>query len=676
MLIYDALPPASRALGLLGLFAGTPEQAAGKRRFEENMLLASDVPYGYEPLARLLGVFDDPALSLEKDGAALVAADRREAFLPGAGTAVLRRLEHYDLQPSGLLHYWIYDLRRVSGTIDVASGTWMGTPRVEGRSTMRSLRRRIYKKDGRVLDTDPSAKGAQGNTDLAQLQTGDYVEALIVGWALPEENGQLTVDTPDVLPPRTSIREGRITFRRPKALTLSLWSHAILGSGDSRDDGTDRVTTWKLDNRAPRRLERGVPPLEARAAISFGTDSYQRIAKSLAAHHKSLDENDPFIAQWVKEAIGEETDPQKQVARIVAASGKTLKRGDPGALGDWAGSIGGGAQRETARMMIERGVGSRTWLVHRALREIGIESEIVVSEARPFSAAPGFPPHTGRFTHPLVRAKIGGEVVWIDADVDGPPLPPGRVSPELRGRKALVTDGTMITVDVERSLDIDEIVIALELDARGDAKGNITIKLFGRPAQRLVEAFEVVVGSQRDSMLRGVVLAWVPWADVKTVQLESDATSWEVRVSAQIEVKSFARPEQREQPVFSLPGLTPLHTVMPASSSTLGARYAQQAERNTALSIDSPMLYKVSRTIKLPPSAKVTALAQELTVKRPYLIAVRKIEHTGDVIREGYVLNLPVGTIAPEAFPEFVSTAKKVDDGFMFTSRVELPKQR
>lgn len=671
MMIYDALPPAQRTLALLGLFVDTPHASAGKQRFSQNMLTASDAPFGYEPLVRLLGVFDDPSFELEKAGAALVARDRADAFLPGAGTAVLRRLEHYELQSSGLLHYWVYDLRRVSGTIDVASGTWMGSPRVDGRFNQRALRRRIYKKDGRVLDTDPSARGAQGDTDLSQLQAGDYVEALVMGWALPDDQGQLTVDTPDVLPPRTSIREGRITFRRPRSLPLSLWSHALLGAGETKRDGSAVVTTWALKNHAPRRLEHGVPPLEARAAISFGTDSYARIAGGLAAHHRTLDDDDPFVTKWAGEAVGGETDAKKKVARIVAAAGKALKRSDPGALGDWSASLNGGSQQETARTMLERGVGSRSWLVHRALRAIGVMSDIVVSEARPFSAAPGFPPHTGRFTHPLVMAKLDGEVLWIDADVDGPPLPPGRVSPELRGRKALRVDGTMVTVEVKASVDVDQIAIDLALAPDGTAAGTCTIVLFGRPAQRLVEAFEVVVGSARQQMLRGVVLSWVPWADVQAVELVSDETSWEVRITSKLKIVGFARPEQRDQPVYSLPGVTPVHS-LGGSATTLGARYAQQATRNTALAIDSPLLYRVKRTITLPKTAAIVALPSQVTVDRPYLRAARTVHQEGHVITEDFVMNLPVGTVPPTAFEGFVKAVQEIDDGFMHTTRVTL----
>src|SRR5262249_47734094 len=146
--------------------------------------------------------------------------DRRAAFLPGAATAVLRHIERYDIAPSGLVHYFAHDLRRVSGTTDVASGAVSYGPLIEGRSTTRLLRRRIHKRDGRTLNPDAAAN-AQQQSDLSQLEQGDYVEQIIEGWALPGDTGQLVIDTPDLLPERTSVREAAIEIRKPEALTLA-----------------------------------------------------------------------------------------------------------------------------------------------------------------------------------------------------------------------------------------------------------------------------------------------------------------------------------------------------------------------------------------------------------------------------------------------------------------------
>jgi hypothetical protein len=434
------------------------------------------------------------------------------------------------------------------------------------------------------------------------------------------------------------------------------------------------TTRWTLTNQAPRRIEEGVAPLEARVAISFGTDSYARIAQALADRFRGLDERDPYVGLWLKEVLGDEKlEPEKQIAKVVGAVGKVVRRGDSYALSDAAARFAGGAQRETARMILERGTGSRTWVVHRALRELGIASEIAVAETRPFSAAEGFPPHTGRFTQPLVRARLGERTLWIDADVEGPPLPPGRVSPELRGRKALLASGEMVTVEAEASADMDEIDIRITVDAKGDAKGTFTALLHGQAAQGLAQTFEVVVGSDREQLLRSVVLGWLPWADVSKVTLSSDEGSWQVAVRADVTLVGFARPEDRKGRIRSLPGMTAVHNVFPrAHATTLGARYAAQSGRTTALAIDEPLLFHVRRRIELPADAKVSHLAAGVNVQSPELKAERVIVQQGAVLQEDFRINLPVGTVAPEAFDGFVQRVRTVDDGFMHSTRIEL----
>ncbi|HZO15811.1 MAG TPA: hypothetical protein VFB62_21205, partial [Polyangiaceae bacterium] len=545
MRIYEAMPPARRALALLGAL---DDKRTARARFVRDRLRAADAPWSYQPLASLLGVARDRAPQLESEGAELVARDRSKPFLPGAATAVLRRLETYDLEASGLLHYWIYDLRRVSGTSDVAGGTWSGTPIIEGRRGERLVRQRIHKKDGRVLDPDPRAEGAQQDTQLSQLESGDYVEAITEGWALPDDDGQLVVDTPDLLPLRTSVREGVVRWSRPTSLEMPAWAHPLLGRGSSRKDRGRITREWRLDNQAPRRIEEGVPPLEARVGISFGTRRWEHLAHALGDRFRSLDDGDPYMKKWVREvAGGKKLSHDQRVAKVVAAAGKAIARAEGFALSDEVASMGGGSQRETAHWILEQGTGSRTWVVHRALRELGVKSEVAVAETTPFSASPGFPPHAGRFTHPLVRAQLdGGKVVWIDADVDGPPLPPGRVSPELRGRKALVASGEMVTVDAQAAEDVDEVDLRLTVDDRGDASGTFTALLHGRAAQGLAQMFETVVGSEREQMLRSVVLGWVPWADVRKITLSSDASSWRLSLRADIGIAGFARPEGRD----------------------------------------------------------------------------------------------------------------------------------
>ena len=326
--------------------------------------------------------------------------------------------------------------------------------------------------------------------------------------------------------------------------------------------------------------------------------------------------------------------------------------------------------------MIERGTGSRTWVVHRALRAAGIVSEIAVAESRPFSAAPGFPPHSGRFTHPLVRVEVDGQPLWIDADVSGPPLPPGKVSPELRGRMALLADGSMARVEADGGADVDEVTLRLRVSADGRAEGSFAVTIHGRPAQQLSDALEVVVGSSRDHMLRNVVVGWIPEADVRSVTLAGGGGTYQLRITADVVFPRFAEPSDRSRPVYTIAGMPPIHDIQGRpSTGTLGARYASQAERHGALAIDQPLLYRATRTIEFPASVSITELPPPLKVDDANVEASRTVERAGNTLVDRFELNLPVGTVDASAFEDFARRLRAIDDGFQHGIRIELPSK-
>lgn len=674
--VYDAIPAVERnMLGVLG-FAGVGDGRVpgAKDRFFRDRTTARDAPYALTPLGRLLGVTPDPAPALEAAGKKIVEADKASAFLPGAGIAVLDHSEAYEIDPSGLVHYTVYDLRRVSGTTDVAYGAFTYGPIIEGRTASRLLRRRIHKRDGRILEPDAAAFAAQGGSDLSQLEQGDYVEQITEGWSLPNDMGQLTIDTPDLLPERTSVKSATLSFRYPKKLGAAMWSHPLLGKAEEKAAGDVVERTFRLKDAVARRIEDGIPPLERSVAVSFGTQSWSNIGRAFEEQVRSMEDTDPFVARWIDEAAGDDKKPSRAlVERVVAAAGKKIKMASGGDLTDIAATYSDGAQRGSVRGMLETGIGSRTWIVYRALRALGIPADIAIAETEPYTTAKSFPVHAGRFRHPLVVAHLGGADgdVWIDADVEGPPLPPGRISPELRGRTAMLPGGKFVTVEGTATDTVDEIDIRLALDDKGDAKGTFTILLHGRPAQVLSDAFEVVVGTERRLILRGVVLGWLPWADVEDVALSSSEGSWEVALRATIKISGFGRPEGKDGKVWVLPGLEPVHLLGGRNTvSTLGATYASRAERQSALSIDSPLQYHVRRRIELPAGATISREPGIVEVRDAHLSATRKGTYNANVIEEDFQLNLPTGTVDADKYQAFVGRVHAVDDGFMAGIRV------
>jgi hypothetical protein len=264
--------------------------------------------------------------------------------------------------------------------------------------------------------------------------------------------------------------------------------------------------------------------------------------------------------------------------------------------------------------------------------------------------------------------------MWIDADVDGPPLPPGHISPELRGRVAMLHSGKMVTVDAAVAESGDEIDIRLALDDKGDAKGTFTALLQGRPAQALTEAFETVVGSDRQQLLRGVVLAWVPWADVESVEVNPTPGSFGLTVRAAIRVSGYGRPEGKEGQEWSLPGLEPVHLILPRPQvATLGSTYASRAARQSALTIELSLQYHLRRRIELPPGATVVRLPAPVSVDVPRIRATRKVVHDGGrVLEDDFTLNVPTGTVDAEAYQALVDKIHTVDDGFMAVTRVRV----
>lgn len=686
--VHDAMLPAQRRLlDALGLAAARGLAKPVRERIaSRDALDARDAPWSLAPLTRVLGLEPDPVPELEAAGRKLVLDDIKAAFMPGAATAVLRHIERYSIDAYGLIRFTTYDLRRVSGTTDVAQGAMTYGPMVEGRSASRVLRRRIHKRDGRMLEPDAAANAAQ-LSDLSQLEQGDYIEQIMEGWGLPNDSGHLVIDTPDLLPERTSVREAEIVLRRAAKTPFAVWSHPLLKHPEEHVDGDTKVSVWRLKDALPRRIEDGMARMERSVALSLGTQTWENIGRALDENIRSFEDRDPFVTRFAKQIAEDDEGPAGAakapgvkptgfalVERVVAAVGKRVKIAGGAELSDVSAMYGGGSQRTTARTILELGQGSRSWVIYRVLRELNVPVELAIAETEPFSASPDFPPHVGRFRHPLVVARLGpdGGDVWIDADVEGPPLPPGRISPELRGRSAMLAGGKIVTVVGTSGETGDEVDIRLALDEKGDATGTFTILLHGRAAQSLAEAFETVVGTERLQMLRSVVLGWLPWADVENVTVSSSEGSWEVALRATIKVHGYGRPEGKDGKTWVLPGIEPVHMVFPrAFAGTLGATYASRAARQSALLIDTALQYHVRRRIELPAGAAVTRSPQGVRLEGGGLEATRKGTY-GAVIEEDFALSLPTGTVQADAYQGFVEKVRAIDDSFMEGTRVRV----
>jgi hypothetical protein len=252
-------------------------------------------------------------------------------------------------------------------------------------------------------------------------------------------------------------------------------------------------------------------------------------------------------------------------------------------------------------------------------------------------------------------------------------LPAGRISPELRGRNAIHPDGSIVPISVGGGGDErDEVDIRLVLDAKGNAKATFTVILRGRDAQEIAEALNKLVGDERQRALRGVVLAWVPFADVDDVALSSSEGSWQVAVRADLTIGAYAQIEGTPAArTWVLPGIDPLHTVYPrAATGTLGATYGSEGQRETALAVSHAVQYHAHRRVELPPGATIARMPGPFEVKTPNLEALRHISVSGSVIEDEFTLGVPTGTVSAEAYPAFVANAHHADDAFLASTRV------
>jgi hypothetical protein len=662
--LYLSLPRWQRSLSsVLPAFARMKDREEGRRLAERELIAERNREFMLQSVDLAFGKASEDARRFEERGKAIIEADKKKQALPGAATAVLEHVEHYGMDEDGLMKVVLYDVRRIAGTTDVDRTMSVDQPSVDGRGFMRPLRRRVHKVDGRVLEAEVAGGG------LSQLEKGDYVEHYLEGWFQPSELGELTIDTPDLLPERTSVARAEVVMRLPSWFQPTMWTHPLLGKGTEETKGAYRFLRFGLENRDARRMEDGLPWLERGVRISLGTQTWEKVGRNVGENMRGLVDRDPFVSRFAEEALqGEEsTDEAAVVRRVVEHVGKKVKIASGGAeFGDFAGFSGGGGRGMSMRPIVEEGVGSRTFVLLTTLRDLGIDVDVAVSETEPFSAAPNFPPHPGRFQKPLVVAKLESGDLWIDADVSGPPLPPGRVSPELRGRMAILGSGEIVPVPVQTETDTDTVDLDLQLDAAGTAKGSVTLTLRSRSAQSLVESFNYVVGADRTNMLRSVVGGWLPWASVDDVKLASTESSWEVRIEATVTIPGYGSIDSRDGKTWVLPGYDP------ARSGTLTSIWGTKTERESGLNIDAPIQYRLTRKVKLPAGAKIEKSAAPLASSTTFIQAKRTLTSDGGVLTEVFDMNVSTGTIDQAAYRTFLGEVRAIDSGFLAGTRVRV----
>lgn len=670
--IFERMPPGERTLSARYLTA-KPEDGP-VRIFLERMLATADDTVAHLPgTLRLAG--DDPLKEFEGLGERM--RDERGTAMPSAPTAILKHLERYDLSEHGVLRITLYDIRRVGGTTDVEQNAQASVVRVDGDDTFRVLRRRILKRDGRIIEPNPTPNASQAHADLSQLEAGDLVEAIYESFSTPDDTWNIGFDGPDLMPERTAVFEADISLRYPKSVTLNLRSHALLGAAQETVDGAFVTKAFHLKDQSVRRIEFGTPRRDRAVSVTATTRTWQDVGHALSERASSLEDSSREVTEWAKAACGSvdkaapgdnRSEERRKASAAIEAVGKVVHRAMPDWLADYANREGG----ESARLMLGTHEGSRTWLLHRALATCGIKSEIWVAENEPYSGQANFPPRLGRYTHPLLLVTFADGEVWVDTDLQGPPLPLGRISPELRGRSALSLTGASrvlpSTGDDVASFR-DEVDIRLKVDEKGDATGQITLLLRGASAQALADDFVRVVGFEREKALRTVVLGWLPAATVDDVALSSREGSGELAIRAEVRVQAYASVDKS---FLVLPGLDVVHVVYPRPySGNLSSVLLSQGARESDLAITRTFQYHAHRTLDLPKGLSIQRLPGAFAAKVASLSAKRDVAVAGTVLTEDFTLDLGTGNVAKDDLGKFAAEVRRTDEGFLGTIRLK-----
>ncbi len=672
---FELLPAGARSIGVLAA-TSTPIDSARVLELAPFVVDGTSISAALGPSFK--ADFPDQIARVRE-------AIAKSGNLTNTSTVVLDHDERYALSQNGVLHFFVYDLRRVGGTTDVEDNAAVDLPYVDGRVSTRTLRRRVFKVDGRVIEPERNPGAQQTHADLAQLEAGDSVEALYEGWAIPDETGQLGFDTPDLLPARTSVQKARISVSLPAGIEFSAWQHPSLGKPEV--SGNERV--WTLKNVEVRRIDQGTPMMERSVGVSVTTLRWSDVARDLRERLALMEGTTQDFTAWMQTALAGTEKAKNELAlveAIVKAAGKAIREANSSGL---VGNTSESSQSVTSRTYLSSRTGSRSFVIREALRASGIPADVALSETEPFSSNPNFPAHRERFRHPFVIAMVKNDSgarnpVWIDADVAGPPLPPGKVTPELRGRAAIFSDGRIAEVPRAGNEDgqRDDLEVHLKVGDRkespGEARGDVKVTLRGRSAQALASMFERAVGHDREQSLREAILGVIPNASVDKVELLSEEESSEISIRGSIRVANLAekKSDAKGKTAYWVLGTDPVHQTYPRGrTATLSSTFASQGTRDSALSVTRGLSYHLKWTIEFPEGATVVAPPSFERSGRAFtggetLVAKRTSKSDKNVLVDEFILEVPPATVSAEGYAAFAKLCREIDAGFLRSASV------
>lgn len=489
------------------------------------------------------------------DGPGLVAAYRRFAeTAEGKGDAGYPVLTVYDRVE--------LEVRRDGSTLEVSHRIRLVQSKqgadalgdVRPPDGARLLVARTLKRDGRLLEPERT----EGKADLSfpELEPGDAVETAWVSRSRvsPSEGGYLTGVAFASWNPVHRL-EARVVAERGLDIATSVFGKAPAPKRTTLPDGR-RELLWAVDRIAPTPRE----PLTVSARSFFPFVDLRVVRADEIADPAAPKRAWALIARAYAARIMRLT---ARAARVEAKVRELAKQADPvaAAFGFVKRDIGDAEQLNTFETAVEASLaskkGNRT-LVLYALLEAMAEQAKNGAEVELLVCAPerdGTPedrdqptPNANRYFYPVVRWSDAKRTVFMDPSRPYTPL--GDLPSELSGARCLAPSRHAQATPFFELPGLSgrptfDLVVELELDEKGDARGRVLGKAQGAAASPLRQAF-IAQDAERRRMIFEQWLGTL-YAGARLVELEvedADQSEKPMRWTASFEVAGLAQEDK------------------------------------------------------------------------------------------------------------------------------------
>ena len=533
---------------------------------------------------------------------------------------------------SGLLHFVLFDVRRVSGTTDVEENAQAESAgRSPGRTTMRILRRRMFKKDGRVVEPERTPERLAGARGALAARAGRHRRGdLRRAGRARRAMGTSCSTRPNA--PRAHGGPRRDNRASPAGRAHGVDSGRTRCSArrPSHATGDARVLSWTMKDASERRIEEGTPKMDRGVAVSFSTAKWADSARALRETLASLDEHDPEVARvGARRREAGRRSRARSWTRSSRAAGKSVKEGQARRLSDVEVGRPDGAQQTTARTILVEPRG-QPHVAHRARAARARHRRGRRGRRERARSAPTrrFPPHAGRFMHSArhrarQRRDDGATDRTCGSTRTSPALPlprdASRRSSAGGPRSTRRTVEPLPSVAADAQASATRWTCARRSTRAGTRRGRSRSFSAGAPPRSCPRRStdrrrRAAAHAARRGARRGCRSP-----NVEKSVLSSTEESWQIALRATLTVPGYAQAEGAKLSgrTWILPGIDRFHAVYPRPAvATLGSTFASQGGRKDALAVNRAIQYHVHRRVELPAGATVARAPGGFEVKR------------------------------------------------------------